>query len=203
MADKKEIILIRHGETEWNKVRKYQGHMDIELNDWGRQQAGEAAKELANLDIDYFASSDLKRARETAEIIASFHNNNIKEFKELREMNFGEWEGKGFKEIKNDYPEDFQKWIEDPIKFSPPAGETLKEFQDRVLEGFNTILENGFDRNAIVTHGGVIMVFLATILEMPLINYRKFEVANTGITRVNLYDNSYVLKEFNSQSHMK
>jgi len=203
LADKKEIILIRHGETEWNKVRKYQGHMDIELNDWGRQQAGEAAKELANLDIDYFASSDLKRARETAEIIASFHNNNIKEFKELREMNFGEWEGKGFKEIKNDYPEDFQKWIEDPIKFSPPAGETLKEFQDRVLEGFNTILENGFDRNAIVTHGGVIMVFLATILEMPLINYRKFEVANTGITRVNLYDNSYVLKEFNSQSHMK
>lgn len=203
MADKKEIILIRHGETEWNKVRKYQGHMDIELNDWGRQQAGEAAKELANLDIDYFASSDLKRARETAEIIASFHNNNIKEFKELREMNFGEWEGKVFKEIKNDYPEDFQKWIEDPIKFSPPAGETLKEFQDRVLEGFNTILENGFDRNAIVTHGGVIMVFLATILEMPLINYRKFEVANTGITRVNLYDNSYVLKEFNSQSHMK
>lgn len=203
MADKKEIILIRHGETEWNKVRKYQGHMDIELNDWGRQQAGEAAKELANLDIDYFACSDLKRARETAEIIASFHNNNIKEFKELREMNFGEWEGKGFKEIKNDYPEDFQKWIEDPIKFSPPAGENLKEFQDRVLEGFNTILENGFDRNAIVTHGGVIMVFLATILEMPLINYRKFEVANTGITRVNLYDNSYVLKEFNSQSHMK
>ena len=203
MADKKEIILIRHGETEWNKVRKYQGHMDIELNDWGRQQAGEAAKELANLDIDYFASSDLKRARETAEIIASFHNNNIKEFKELREMNFGEWEGKGFKEIKNDYPEDFQKWIEDPIKYSPPAGETLKEFQGRVLEGFNTILENGFDRNAIVTHGGVIMVFLATILEMPLINYRKFEVVNTGITRVNLYDNSYVLKEFNSQSHMK
>lgn len=203
MADKKEIILIRHGETEWNKVRKYQGHMDIELNDWGRQQAGEAAKELANLDIDYFACSDLKRARETAEIIASFHNNNIKEFKELREMNFGEWEGKGFKEIKNDYPEDFQKWIEDPIKYSPPAGETLKEFQGRVLEGFNTILENGFDRNAIVTHGGVIMVFLATILEMPLINYRKFEVANTGITRVNLYDNSYVLKEFNSQSHMK
>ena len=203
MADKKEIILIRHGETEWNKVRKYQGHMDIELNDWGRQQAGEAAKELANLDIDYFASSDLKRARETAEIIASFHNNNIKEFKELREMNFGEWEGKGFKEIKNDYPEDFQKWIEDPIKYSPPAGETLKEFQDRVLEGFNTILENDSYRNAIVTHGGVIMVFLATILEMPLINYRKFEVVNTGITRVNLYDNSYVLKEFNSQSHMK
>jgi len=203
LADKKEIILIRHGETEWNKVRKYQGHMDIELNDWGRQQAGEAAKELANLEIDYFASSDLKRTRETAEIIASFHNNNIKEFKELREMNFGEWEGKGFKEIKKDYPEDFQKWIEDPIKFSPPAGETLKEFQDRVLEAFNTILENGYYRNAIVTHGGVIMVFLATILEMPLINYRKFEVANTGITRVNLYDNSYVLKEFNNQSHMK
>ncbi len=63
MADKKEIILIRHGETEWNKVRKYQGHMDIELNDWGRQQAGEAAKELANLDIDYFASSDLKKGQ--------------------------------------------------------------------------------------------------------------------------------------------
>ena len=203
MANKKEIILIRHGETEWNKVRKYQGHMDIELNDWGRQQAGEAAKELANLEVDYFASSDLKRARETAEIIASFHNNNITEFKKLREMNFGDWEGKGFKEIKNNNPDEFQKWLDDPIKYSPPAGETLKEFQKRVLEVFNTILAKDFNRNAIITHGGVIMIFLATILEMPLINYRKFEVANTGITRIDLYDNNYVLKEFNSQSHMK
>ncbi len=203
MANKKEIILIRHGETEWNKVKKYQGHMDIELNDSGRQQAGEAARELANLEIDYFASSDLKRARETAEIIASFHENNVSEFQELREMNFGDWEGKGFEEIKDENSLDFQKWIKDPIKYSPPSGESLEGFQERVLQGFNKILQKGFKRNVIITHGGVIMVFLTTILEMPLINYRKFKVVNTGITKVDIYDNNYVLKVFNNHSHMK
>ncbi len=203
MANKQEVILIRHGETEWNKIKKYQGHMDIELNDWGRQQAGEAAKELANLNIDYFASSDLKRAKETAEIIASFHENDVSEFKELREMNFGNWEGKSFKEIKNENPLDFQKWIKDPVKYSPPSGETLEQFQGRVLHGFNKVLEKSYKKNAIVTHGGVIMILLVTILEMPLINYRKFEVANTGITKIDIYDNNYVLKAFNSQSHMK
>lgn len=203
MVNKKELILIRHGETKWNKIKRYQGHMDIELNDWGRQQAEEAARELANLDINYFASSDLKRAKTTAEIIASFHQNNVLELKELREMNFGDWEGKSFKEIQNENPLDFQKWIKDPVKYSPPSGENLKEFQKRILQGFNQVLEKEAERNVIITHGGVIMVYLATILEMPLINYRKFKVANTGITKVDIYDNNYVLKLFNSQNHLK
>lgn len=203
MVNKKELILIRHGETKWNKIKKYQGHMDIELNDWGRQQAEEAAKELVNLDIDYFVSSDLIRAKETAEIIASFHDNRVLEYIELREMNFGDWEGKSFQEIQNENSLDFQKWLKDPVKYSPPSGESLVEFQERVLLGFNKILEKDNKRNVIITHGGVIMVYLATILEMSLINYRKFEVANTGITKIDIYDNNYVLKVFNSQSHLK
>lgn len=202
MADKKEIILVRHGETKWNKVKKYQGHIDIELNAWGRQQAKETAKELAGLDIDYFASSDLKRARETAEIIAEFHDSSISEFQELREMSFGDWEGKSFKEIQAENPLDFKEWLEDPIKYAPPAGENLKQFQKRVLQGFNKVLQAGSKRNLIITHGGVIMIYLATILEMPLINYRKFKVANTGITRIDIYDNNYLLNVFNSQSHL-
>ncbi len=202
MVNKKELILIRHGETKWNKLKKYQGHMDIELNDWGRKQSEEAAKELANLEVDYFASSDLKRAKETAEIIAAFHDNNVSEYKELREMNFGDWEGKRFQEIQNENPLDFQKWIKDPVKYSPPSGESLEEFQERVLIGFNKILQKETKRNVIITHGGVIMIYLASILELSLINYRKFEVANTGITKIDIYDNNYVLKLFNSQSHL-
>jgi len=203
LANKKEVILIRHGETEWNKAKKYQGHIDVELNDWGRQQAGEAAKELANLDIDYFASSDLKRAKETAEIIALFHDQDVFEYKELREMNFGDWEGKTFEEIRDKNLLDFQKWIKDPVEYPPPSGENLKQFQERVLAGFNKVIQNDSERIGLITHGGVIMIFLTTILEMPLINYRKFKVANTGITKIDIYDNNYVLKEFNSQSHMK
>jgi len=202
LVNKKELILIRHGETKWNKLKKYQGHMDIELNDWGRKQSEEAAKELANLEVDYFASSDLKRAKETAEIIAAFHDNNVSEYKELREMNFGDWEGKRFQEIQNQNPLDFQKWIKDPVKYSPPSGESLEEFQERVLIGFNKILQKETKRNVIITHGGVIMIYLASILELSLINYRKFEVANTGITKIDIYDNNYVLKLFNSQSHL-
>jgi len=202
LVNKKELILIRHGETKWNKLKKYQGHMDIELNDWGRKQSEEAAKELANLEVDYFASSDLKRAKETAEIIAAFHDNNVSEYKELREMNFGDWEGKRFQEIQNENPLDFQKWIKDPVKYSPPSGESLEEFQERVLIGFNKILQKETKRNVIITHGGVIMIYLASILELSLINYRKFEVANTGITKIDIYDNNYVLKLFNSQSHL-
>lgn len=196
-------MFIRHGETEWNKLNKNQGQMDIKLNCTGRKQAEKVAEKLKKTEIEYFVSSDLLRAKETAKKIVSYHDKSYKEIKELREINLGNWEGKSFKEIKNENFKRYQDWLNDPINSSPPLGENLKEFQKRILIGIEKVLQKDFIKNVIITHGGVITVFIATILEMPLINYRKLAVDNTGITKVEIQGSNYILKNFNDHSHLK
>lgn len=158
------IIMVRHGQTDWNFEKRYQGHRDIPLNQTGRQQARELALMLQNQPIEAIYSSDLIRARETAEIIAQPLSLSVNLDPRLREMSFGLWEGQTFTEIYRDYPDQFEEWFRNTGDFAVPGGESV----NLLLERFQTFLMEISARHTgtvlLLTHGGVIRSFLFSIL---------------------------------------
>src|SRR5436309_5200504 len=120
-----ELLLVRHGETDWNRDRRFQGHADPPLNDAGREQARVLADELAGDRIELIYTSDLQRARETAEIVAGQLGLDVIPLRELREIDVGEWEGFTWPEIVERFPEGARKWHEQGYGWE--SGETYEE----------------------------------------------------------------------------
>jgi len=135
--DKTELLLIRHGETAWNALRKLQGHIDIGLNPTGLKQAQALAQALANLSLDAIISSDLQRASLTAQAIAQVKNLPIQIDRNLRERCFGAFQGKLYSEIESLYPSQYALWQSRDPDYRLPAdengifGESIREFQQR------------------------------------------------------------------------
>ena len=141
------ILLARHGETEWNRERRVQGHSDIPLNDTGRAQARELAKQLERERLDAVYTSDLSRARETAEIATAGRALPTQELIDLRERHFGTWEGLTDTVIRDRFPESRSgPWGD---------GETVEEMSARVVAALRTIAEEHRGASVLVmTHGG-------------------------------------------------
>ena len=198
-----DLFLIRHGETEWNRILKYQGQTDIDLKERGFNQARKLSNRLKDTKIDRIYCSDLKRAANTASVVADPHDLELSKEEDLREISFGEWEGLNFEEISEKYPKIYKKWRADPASVRPPEGETFKEFQQRVIKIMEKIrgLHVG-ERVAIVAHGGTIRVYLAYLLNMPLIENRKLSIHNTSLSHIKIYDNRAVIKMINSTYHI-
>lgn len=148
MDDRVVIALFRHGVTEANKRHAYLGWTDSPLC---------SMDGAVNLNYDQYFSSDLPRCTETMRIL--FPNENPILVKELREMNFGKWEGKTYEELKGD--QQYVNWLENPFDLSPPGGESYAEFSSRVQVGWNRVIADGCQRVAVMTHGGVIRYLLS------------------------------------------
>src|SRR5215210_4306248 len=145
------IILARHGETDWNRERRWQGHSDRPLNDTGREQAEALAGELAGEPISAIYSSDLVRAHETARIVAERLGLDVVAVPGLRERRFGSWEGLEDVEVERRFP---------GVR-SPPDGETREEMSRRVLDSLNEIAAgNRGETVLVVSHGGPIRALL-------------------------------------------
>lgn len=158
------IIMVRHGQTDWNNEQRYQGHQDIPLNEFGRQQARVLANTLQNETIEAVYCSDLCRAKETAEIIASPLALEVYPDPRLREMSFGLWEGRTFTEIYRDYPDQFEEWFRHTSDYTVPGGESV----NLLLKRFKSFLQDIYGKYTgtvlLVTHGGVMRSFLYSIL---------------------------------------
>lgn len=164
---KTKIFLIRHGETNWSYRKKYCGFTDISLNRRGKKQAIKLAQILRNEKIDKVYSSDLKRAFQFAKII--FKNKTIIKLPQFREINFGIFEGLTHQEIMDTYPEIYQKWLTNPLKFNIPSGERLFDFARRIRKSLANILLNDDNKTiAIITHSGPIKVILCDALKLSL-----------------------------------
>ncbi len=155
------FCLIRHGQTDWNIEGRYQGQSDAPLNDIGRAQALEAVKKLHDHSFAAIYSSDLSRARETAEIIAAFLHLPVSLDPRLREINQGEWEGKHISEIKMRYAQMWKGHRKDPENARAPGGETINEVAQRMSSALNELTCIFPDRPVlIVSHG----LSLATVI---------------------------------------
>lgn len=157
-----KVILVRHGQTEWNFLKKYQGQIDIPLNDVGRSQVQRAGEYLAsNEKVEALYCSDLSRTRETAEIVGKAINLSPSCDPRLREIAFGEWEGLTFAQAYEKYPEEFDNWYNNPFKIRVPGGETFEQVINRSMEAVKEIRAKHKGTVVIVTHGGVIKAILS------------------------------------------
>ncbi|MCK5504156.1 MAG: alpha-ribazole phosphatase [Thermodesulfovibrionia bacterium] len=189
------VNLIRHGETEGAETKRYKGHIDVPLSENGIKQITKlsnylvqnGSKSLNGLNAVY--CSDLSRAVKSAEIIAGPYGLKPVIIKALRERNFGVWEGMSFDEIKEKYPDTFNAWTENPLKFSPIEGESTIEVKDRALKAFNEITERHNSGNiAVVAHGGINRVILCELLGIPLENIFRIEQDFAALNVIELWD---------------
>jgi alpha-ribazole phosphatase len=161
------LILIRHAQTDYNLQKRYCGFSNPPLNDKGIEQVKRLAKRLKGLKIDKIYSSDLKRAYQTAQIISK--NNSVEKLTELREMNFGIFEGLSYQEIMSKYSRIYRKWLRSPQEIVIPEGESLIALTSRVRDILVEILSNNQGRTvAVVTHAGPISIILCDILKVSL-----------------------------------
>jgi broad specificity phosphatase PhoE len=155
-----ELLLVRHGETDWNAERRFQGHADPPLNDVGRGQARALADELAGERIHAVYTSDLARARETAAIVAGRLGIPIVPVRELREIDVGEWQGLTWPEIEERYPDGVRAWHENGQGWE--EGETYDELGERILAVLRRIAaEHADERVLVVGHGGTVRAIRA------------------------------------------
>lgn len=134
------LILIRHGETEWNTIGRYQGQADPPLNSRGLAQAHEVADQLKDVGLQYLFSSPLQRAYQTAQIIAKALGIPLRTESRLMEIHQGQWQERLRSEIERLYPEMFHRWQSEPWTVTPPGGESLFEVQDRVYAALDEII---------------------------------------------------------------
>lgn len=201
------LYLIRHGQTEGTEggtEMRYKGSLDVLLSPKGIEQVKKTSLLLrdtlkdAGRRLKAVYTSDLSRALRSAEIIAKDNLIEPIPLPELRERNFGAWEGMSFDEIRKAYPDAFSLWAKDPLRFSPVGGESTLEVKERVMKVLDVILEkhNG-DVISLVSHGGVNRVILCYFLGVPLENIFRIEQDYACLNIIEVHDAYPVLKAIN------
>ena len=200
--------LVRHGATDWNAQGRIQGQSDPSLNETGAGQARRLGMRLASVPFTEARCSDLRRCSETAAGILLGRNDvRLQEMPELREKNFGAWEGLTFREVEVRFPDLYRKWLMagDP-SFAPPRGESdlqLYSRADTVVERLREARTDSDGNLLVVTHGGMLRALIARFLSLPAQAMWKFRFANTGLSVVSVFDDgSAVVDLLNDTSHL-
>ena len=196
-----QLILIRHGETLWNKERRIQGTSDIELSAAGIEQARLLSLSLKDEPIFAIHASPLKRALKTAEIINEFHHKEIQTHSDLMEMDQGDFEGFSFKELMACEKDFLNKWIADPASVRMPNGESLNQLQDRAWRTLESII-NQEENALVVAHNFTIAAILCRIRKISLSEFRSTCVDNASKTVIRLQNGEAEIIALNDCSHL-
>jgi broad specificity phosphatase PhoE len=196
-----ELILVRHGETPFNKERKVQGITDIELNDTGLRQAHQLALALKDHEIHLIYSSPLKRAYVTAEVINQFHDVPIHRRSGLIEMDQGDFEGLSFQELMACEKDFLRRWIADPAITKMPNGESFIEVQERAWNAIEDIILRA-ENAVVVSHNFTIAAILCKIKCADLSKCRNFCVETASKTIVQFTNGLGKIELFNDRSHL-
>lgn len=158
---KTRLILVRHAEAEGNKIRRFHGWTDSEITERGHLQAQRVAERLRDVDIDVLYSSSMKRTLQTAEYISKAKGLPIRKTGRLKEINGGDWENLLWTELQERWPEAYDTWDNRPHEHKMPNGETMEEFQDRLVAEIMEILRANPGKNiCVVTHGTAIRALI-------------------------------------------
>ncbi len=179
------LWLVRHGQTDWNTQGRFQGQADPPLNAAGLAEAAQAGQQLAGAGLQALFSSDLRRALQTAEVIARLTGLQVQIEPRLREVCLGAWEGMLFKEIKLNYPAEVEARLRDPLGFRPPGGETLQEVAARAFQAADEIAARYAGRPvAIVSHGLTLAALITCAQGTGLARAFEFIPPNAAPQRV-------------------
>ncbi|AFY46822.1 fructose-2,6-bisphosphatase [Nostoc sp. PCC 7524] len=204
------LLLVRHGETEWNRQTRFQGQIDVPLNDNGRKQAQKAGEFLKDVALDFAVSSTMARPKETAEIILQHHPSVNLELQDgLREIGHGLWEGKLEVEIEQEFPGELHRWRTTPAEVQMPEGENLQQVWERSTATWQAIvqsaLENQRQTGLIVAHDATNKTLLCHILGLPADNFWNFRQGNGAVSVIDYPDGLNglpVLQAMNITTHL-
>ncbi len=199
------FLLVRHGQTEWNRIRRVQGQIDAKLDETGREQARLVGERLASEEgIAAVYASDLSRAWDTANAITA-HHHDLEPIADqrMREISFGPWEGRYWNELEGHDAEQFQQWRNDVTSIAIPGIEPIQAFQGRVQSFIeDMVAKHPDDKILVAAHGGSINMFIATALEMPLKNCWRMRVDNTAIAELYIFPEGPYLIKINDAHHL-
>jgi probable phosphoglycerate mutase len=201
------LILIRHGETAWNAERRLQGHLDIALNPEGERQAAALATVLRHEPFDLIVSSDLQRARQTAEAVAAPHGIPVQLDPALRERCYGGFEGLLYAEIEQQFPLEFAAWQGRDIDGALPPGvnrgESFRQFNERVITAIlGWAAAHPGKTLGLVAHGGVLECAHRAALGMSLETPRSFQIHNASINRFTVTGGVLALQSWGEITHL-
>ncbi|MGD9246037.1 MAG: histidine phosphatase family protein [Desulfobacterales bacterium] len=200
------IYLVRHGETEWNRVRRFQGRSNLPLNQEGIKQVNALALALKNKPLNAIYTSPLLRAFETARLIKVFHPSiPIFEEKGLIEMDLGEFDGMKAQDWAEQYPDFRKAWNENPASVQMPGGESLKEVQVRAKDTLERITRIYSPDSSILlsSHNFVNLTILCDLLEIPLHRFRELRQENAAFNVICKKGNRLYVELVNERSHLK
>ncbi|GAF84352.1 unnamed protein product [marine sediment metagenome] len=198
-----EIILARHGETEWNVGEIFRGRIDIELNETGIKQAELLAEYLSDLKIDAIYSSPLKRALKTSEIIAGYHKLDVEITPGLIDFNYGKWQGLSHQEVKDKYKELYAEWIKNPHQVEMPAGESLDKVRGRAMGVVDDVIAKYEGTVVLVSHRVVNKVLICALLRLDDSHFWNIKQDTCGITTFTYENRRCILTKHNDTSYLK
>ena len=199
------VVLIRHGQTEWNKFGKYQGQSDVALSEEGLEQAICLADNFPLERLDAVYASDLKRAMVTAETVAERFGLQVRPEEAFREISFGDWEGLTYEEIVSGWPEAMKNFLLHPDIMEIPHGETFPRVRERAMKRLGEVVAEHEPHNhtiGIFAHGAVLRTMLTAIMQMPLSQVWTLSQYNTAVNIVRFDEGRPTVELINSTAHL-
>jgi 2,3-bisphosphoglycerate-dependent phosphoglycerate mutase len=198
------VIAVRHGETEWNVLTRVQGQLDVPLNDKGRWQAQRLRLAMADESPAAVYSSDLRRACETAQSVASATGVPVRPDSALRERAFGIFEGYTFREIEQRWPDESLRWRQRDPDFGPEGGETLRAFYARCVNAATRLAAAHAGQSIVlVAHGGVMDCLYRAAARIDLGAARTWQLGNASVNRLLYTAAGFTLVGWSDTSHLE
>lgn len=199
------LLLVRHGATPWNGEGRIQGHTDTSLSEKGRWQVERLAARLAPLVIDATFSSDLARSQETAQLLLGRRGVRPHVLPALRELNYGEWEGRTYQELQVQDAERYARLITGDTAFAPPGGESVQDLVQRVRQVQEQLCQSAQgEKNAlVVAHGGSLRALLVLLLGLPVASFWRFKVVPASLSIISLYPDGATLDLWSDTGHLE
>jgi broad specificity phosphatase PhoE len=197
------IMLIRHGETDWNVEEVFRGRADIELNEAGVKQAQLLARFLEGVPMEAVYSSPLKRALRTAEIVAAPHGLDVIATQELVDFHFGAWQGMSHDAVRDEFKALYYEWLKNPHRVRILGGETLDEVKRRAGRLINEVIATNAGTVALVSHRVIHKVIICSLLGLDNSHFWDIELDTCGVTTFVHVDGRFILKKHNDTSFLR
>ncbi len=197
------IILARHGETEWNVAEIFRGRTDIGLNETGIRQAELLAEYLSGLKIQAIYSSPIKRALMTAETIARHHRLKVEVTPGLIDIDYGEWQGLSHQAVKHKYARIYREWQNSPHEAAIPGGESLLAVRERATGVINEVITRHDGNIILVSHRVVNKVLICALLGLDNSHFWNIRLDTAAITNFAYENGRFILTEHNNTAYLK
>lgn len=198
-----KLILARHGETTWNVEKIYRGRTDVNLDEVGIKQAELLGKYLSNWRLEVIYSSPLKRALDTAKLVARYQKVGVHTAQGLIDFDYGEWQSLPEQEVKRRYPALLNEWHDNPHKVRMPGGESLEDVRRRAIEVVNDVLSKYQGSVLLVSHRVVIKVLICSLLGLDNSHFWNISQDVCGITIFDYVHGRFILTRHNDTSHLR